>query len=136
MWVHRFTGIKIATRSVCDGHVAPFVPFADHALYLAQMAAGYEPVIQLLWQYRRPVNLDRLRQFRSCLEHGALARLIKPAVLPFGRPRWRDAPRSDADLNVGCEPVPPGDLHAWADRQIQRPLDPARGPGWHNRPSP
>lgn len=112
----------------------PVVPLADQALYLAHTAAGHEAVIQFLWVYRHPVDLDGLRRFKSHLEHGLLGRVIKPSLLPIGRHHWVAAPpaalASDADLAVGSQPLSRGDLHAWLDAQVQLPLDPARGPAW------
>ena len=109
----------------------PVVPLADQALYLAHTAAGHEAVIQLLWIYRHPIDLDGLRRFKSHLEQGLLARVIRPSLLPGGRHHWVAAPPSASDLAVGSQPVSRGDLHAWADAQVQLPLDPARGPAWN-----
>lgn len=109
----------------------PVVRLSDQALYLAHTAAGHEAVIQALWIYRRPVNLAGLRQFKSHLERGLLARLIRPSTLPIGRHHWVGVPPPDSTLAVGCQPLSPGDLHAWADEQVQRPLNPAQGPGWN-----
>jgi diacylglycerol O-acyltransferase / wax synthase len=108
----------------------PVVPLADQALYLAHTAAGHEAVIQLLWIYRHPVDLDGLRRFKSHLEQGLLARVIRPSLLPIGRHHWVAAPPSNSDLAVGSQPLSRSDLHAWADARVQLPLDPARGPAW------
>lgn len=108
----------------------PVVPLADQALYLAHTAAGHEAVIQILWIYRHPINLDGLRRFKSHLEQGLLARVIRPSLLPIGRHHWVAAPPSNSDLAVGSQPLSRGDFHAWADAQVQLPLDPARGPAW------
>jgi hypothetical protein len=110
---------------------SPVVPLSDQALYLAHTAAGHEAVIQLIWLYRHPVDLDGLARFKSHLERGLLARLIRPSTLPIGRHHWVGVPPPDSDLAVGSEPLSSGDLHAWADEQVQLPLDPARGPGWN-----
>jgi diacylglycerol O-acyltransferase len=109
----------------------PVVPLSDQALYLAHTAAGHEAVIQVLWRYRHPVSIDGLRQFQSHLERGLLARLIRPATLPVGRHHWVGVRPTDSTLAVGGQPLTPGDLHAWADEQVQRSLDPAQGPGWN-----
>ena len=65
-----------------------FLSFADQALYLAHVSLGQHAVIQLLWRYLRPVDIDALTGFRDNLAHGHLARLIRPALLPFGRHQW------------------------------------------------
>lgn len=104
-----------------------FVPYVDEALYLAH-TQGQQAVVQGLYYYRRPVDLDALRRFHAHLEHSLLGRLIRPATLPFGRAHWVTAPGSPLDL---CErELPPSALRAWADAEVDRPLDPARGPGW------
>ena len=43
LWVHRFTGVKIATKAVCAGHVAPFTPFARQFLDPPRMALWHGP---------------------------------------------------------------------------------------------
>jgi hypothetical protein len=42
-WVHRFTGVKIATRSVCQGHAAPFDLFARQVLERPSLALWHAP---------------------------------------------------------------------------------------------
>lgn len=115
-----------------SGTSSPFVSFADQAMYLAHTAAGQQAVIQALWRYRRPVDLDALTQFRGRLAQGRLARLIRPARLPFGRPHWTSAsaPLPLSTPAVATAPLDPGTLQAWADAQVELPLDPERGPGW------
>ena len=108
----------------------PFVSFADQGMYLAHTAGGQQAVIQVLWRYLRPVDLDALRRFRDNLAHGPLARLVRPAMLPFGRHQWVSAPCPSTGLAVAADPLAPGELQAWADAQVELPLDPARGPAW------
>ena len=84
--------------------MTPFVPLADQGMYLAHAAGGQHAVMQLLWRYRRPVDIDGLTRFRDNIAHGRLGRLICPALLPFGRHQWVKAPlppslpASDAEL--------------------------------------
>jgi hypothetical protein len=113
------------------GPSPPFVSFADQGLYLAHISRGQHAVVQLLWRYRRrPVDLDALTRFRDNLAHGRLARLIRPALLPFGRHQWVSAPPPTAALAVAEAPLAPEAMQAWADAQVELPLDPARGPAW------
>jgi hypothetical protein len=102
----------------------------DQAVFLAYAAAGHHAVIQLLWQYGSAVDVDGLQRFRANLEHGLLARLVQPAVLPMGRHRWVRVAPTHATLLVDAPPIPPQALRAWADAQVELPLDPALGPGW------
>ena len=118
------------TSENVSGMSSPFVSFADQAMYLAHTAGGQQAVIQVLWRYRRPVDLDALTQFRDNLAQGRLARLIRPALLPFGRPRWASAPLPSSTPAVASAPLAPMALQAWVDAQVELPLDPERGPGW------
>jgi len=108
----------------------PFVSFADQAMYLAHVAGGQHAVMQLLWRYRRPVDIDALTRFRDNLAHGRLARLIRPALLAFGRHQWASAPVPSSVLEIAAAPLAPEALQAWVDAQVELPLDPARGPAW------
>lgn len=108
----------------------PFLSFADQGIYLAHIALGQHAVIQVLWRYLRPVDLSALTRFRDNLAHGHLARLIRPALLPFGRHQWVSAPPPSATLAVAEAPLAPESLQAWVDAQVGLPLDPARGPAW------
>ncbi len=107
----------------------PFVSFADQWLYLAHVAGGQQAVMQVLWRYLRPVDLDVLTRFRDNLAHGHLARLIRPALLPFGRHQWVSAPPPPAPL-VAEAPLAPEAMQAWVDAQVELQLDPVRGPAW------
>lgn len=108
----------------------PFLSFADQGIYLAHTSVGQHAVIQGLWRYRRPVDMDALRRFRDNLAHGHLARLIRPALLPFGRHQWISAPPPPAALAAVGLPLAPEAMQAWADAQVELPLDPVRGPPW------
>lgn len=108
----------------------PFLSFTDQAIYLAHVSLGQHAVIQVLWRYLRPVDLDALTRFRDNLAHGHLARLIRPALLPFARHQWVSAPPPSSALAVAEAPLAPEQLQAWADAQVALPLDPVRGPAW------
>ena len=106
-----------------------FVPFADQGMYLSH-SAGTQQVIQLMWRYRRPVDLAALKRFRDAIAHGRMAHLIRPALLPFGRHQWARAPFLPSALDIGTTPLDPSAIKEWVDRQVELPLDPAQGPGW------
>lgn len=107
-----------------------FLSFADQAIYLAHVSLGQHAVIQVLWRYLRPVDMDALTRFRDNLAHGHLARLIRPALLPFGRHQWAGAPPPSDALAAAEPPLAPRAMQAWADAQVALPLDPVRGPAW------
>lgn len=106
-----------------------FLSFTDQALYLAHIAGGQHAVMQMLLRYHRPIDLDALTRFSEHLAHGPLARLVRPALLPFGRHQWVGVSSPPA-LAVAVTPLPPEALMAWADAQVNLPLDPTNGPGW------
>ncbi|PSO14963.1 hypothetical protein [Bradyrhizobium sp. MOS003] len=99
-------------------------------MYLAHVSLGQHAVIQVLWRYLRPVDIDALTRFRDNLAHGHLARLIRPALLPFGRHQWTNAPPPSAALTAAEAPLAPESMQTWADAQVEIPLDPVRGPAW------
>ena len=107
-----------------------FLPFADQGMYLAHVAGGQHAVIQLMWRYLRPVDHAALARFRDTLAQGPLARLIKPARLPFGRHQWARASFPPSALETATAPLPLSALQSWADAQVDLPLDPTLGPPW------
>ena len=58
--------------------VGNVVPYADQALFLALRGAGQEAVMQGLWIYRHPVDLNGVRRFHRNLFGTLLARRIEP----------------------------------------------------------
>jgi hypothetical protein len=106
------------------------VPYPDQALFLALRGAGQEAVMQGLWIYRHPIDLDGVRRFHRNLFGTLLARRIEPSPLPFGRHRWVSQPITDTNLEISEQPRSPADLYTWADEQVELPLDPQNGPAW------
>lgn len=111
--------------------MTPFVPLADQGMYLAHAAGGQHAVMQLLWRYRRPVDMEGLTRFRDNIAHGRLARLMRPALLPFGRHQWVKAPLPASALLLPHSPTAASAMQSWIDAQVDLPLDPAQGPGWN-----
>ena len=115
------------------GHAATLdnvLPYPDQALFLAMRGAGQEAVMQALWIYRHPVDLDGVKRFHRNLFGTLLARRIEPSPLPFGRHRWVAQPITDSNLDIVETPRPRDDLYVWADEQVELPLDPEAGPAW------
>lgn len=104
--------------------------FTDQAMFLGLRATGQEAVMQVVWIYERPVDLDGIRRFHECIGHGLLGRRIERSVLPFGRHRWVSAlgPQSDLDF---ADPRDRTELGRWIDERSTMPLDPEFGPAWH-----
>ncbi len=106
------------------------IDFTDQAMFLGLRATGQEAVMQVVWIYERPVDLDGVRRFHEHIGHGLLGRRIERSALPFGRHRWVSAlgPQSDLDF---AEPRPRAELGRWIDERSTMPLDPEYGPAWH-----
>jgi hypothetical protein len=102
----------------------------DQASYLGLRALGYGALVQFIWIYNRPVDLDGLRRFHRNLGYGLLGRLVEPSPLPFARDRWVVS-RGQADMEVAQTPRPRAALNAWMYERACLPLDPEYGPGWH-----
>lgn len=111
-------------------HPGNVVPYTDQALLLALRSAGQQAVMQVLWIYEHPIDLDGVRRFHRDFGHGLVGRRIERSPLPFGRHRWIAQPGPQTDLEIAENARPRGELFAWADEQVELPLDPEFGPGW------
>lgn len=104
--------------------------YLDQAMFDAMRAGNRAQLMQCLWIYEHPVDLDALRRFHGHLGGTFAGRLIERSPLPFGRHRWISAPGTELAMEVESEPRPRGGLSDWTDEQASRPIDPERGPGW------
>ena len=102
----------------------------DQASFLGLRALGYGALVQFVWVYNRPVNLDGLRRFHRNLGYGLLGRLVEPSPLPFARDRWVVS-RGPDDIEIAPTPRSRANLNAWLHERACLPLDPQYGPGWH-----
>lgn len=125
-------GLRARLRRATKDTVTPdnLVAYTDQALLLALRGAGQDAVMQVLWIYEHPVDLEGLRRFHGNLGHGLFGRRIERSPLPFGRPRWVSAPGPQAPMAVAEHPRPRAELYDWADEQVELPLDPEWGPTW------
>jgi hypothetical protein len=102
----------------------------DHAFFRVERAAGVTNVIQCVWVYDRPIDIDGLRRFHHHLQRGRLSRRIERSPLPFGRYRWVSL-SDQSDLEIVERPWPRGEFDAWLNEQASIMLDAEHGPGWH-----
>lgn len=102
----------------------------DHALFAGHRAAGLNLVMQCMWIYEHPVDLDGLKRFHHNVRHGLMGRRIERSPLPFARHRWV-TDRGPSQIDVADIPRPRAELSDWADERTQLPIDAERGPGWH-----
>ena len=119
-------GNELALTSAPDN----VLPYPDQVLFLALRGAGQDAVMQGMWIYEHPVDLDGIRRFHRNLYGTILSRRIEPSLLPFGRHRWVSQPFSDSNLDVYEVPIDRSQLYTWADEQTELPLDPESGPAW------
>src|SRR4051794_11594899 len=92
---------------------------------------GRSQLMQCVWVYEHPVDLDGLQRFYDNFTASLGARLIERSPLPFGRPRWVAPVIPPAPLRFAETPRPRDELMDWADELTQLPMDPEHGPGWH-----
>ena len=71
----------------------------DQTFFRVERAAGVTNVIQCVWVYNRPIDIDGLRKFHHHLQRGRLSRRIERSPLPFGRHRWV-SPGDQSDLEI------------------------------------
>jgi hypothetical protein len=102
----------------------------DQTIFRVERAAGVTNLIQCVWTYDLPVDIDGLRRFHRHLQRGRLARRIELSPLPFGRHRWV-SPMDQPELEIVATPRPRAEFDPWLAEQANTPLDAERGPGWH-----
>ncbi len=102
----------------------------DEALVRANRVTGRVQLIQVVWVYEHPVDMDTVRQFHRNFGYGMVGRRVERSPLPFGRYRWVSALGPAAPLQINTEPLPRDQISDWADAWAQVPIDPENGPGW------
>jgi diacylglycerol O-acyltransferase len=102
----------------------------DQTMFDVGRATGATGLVQCLWVYNRPIDIDRLRQFYDHLQRGRLFRRIERSPLPFGRHRWI-SPDGSSDIEIVASGRPREEFDAWLNEQANTPLDAEHGPGWH-----
>lgn len=103
--------------------------YIDQASFLGLRALGRGPLMQFVWIYDRPVDIEGLRSFQRNLADGLLGRLIERSPVPFGRHRWVSS-SGPPDLEIAAQDRPRSEVWDWADERIRLPIDPENGPGW------
>ncbi|UNB99157.1 hypothetical protein H5U98_27360 [Mycolicibacterium boenickei] len=102
----------------------------DQRVFDLGSAIGVNSLLQSVWVYDRPVDVDGLRRFHENLRQGRLSRGIERSPLPFGRHRWVASDNS-SDLEIVEIARSREEFDDWLDEQINTPLDCEHGPGWH-----
>lgn len=119
--------MTVAAQARLDNRLS----FTDQLLFLGQRATGQELVMQCVWVYEHPIDLDGVRRFHENFGYGLYGRVIERSPLPFGRHRWVAAPGPASNLDIVEIPRPRAELTEWMDERAQLPIDPETGPSWH-----
>jgi hypothetical protein len=102
--------------------------YIDQAALLQQQATGIGKLVQAVWVYEHPVDLEALHRFHANLDHSLLGRRIERSVLPFGRHRWVSAQAGPFEVTPSR---PRAELSDWIDERSAVSIDPEFGPSWH-----
>ncbi|HTQ19159.1 hypothetical protein [Mycobacterium sp.] len=113
-----------------DAQLDNRLALVDQGLFAGHRAAGLNLVIQCVWLYQHPVDIDGLKRFSHNLGYGLLGRRIELSPLSFGRHRWI-VDRGTSNIDIAECPRPRAELTDWADERSQVPIDAEEGPGWH-----
>jgi hypothetical protein len=105
--------------------------FMDQAGIQLLRATGRGQLMQIVWIYEHPLDIDGLRRFHRNFGYGLPGRRIERSPLPFGRYRWVSALGPQAGIDFVEQPRPREALSDWVDERSQVPVDPEWGPGWH-----
>ena len=103
--------------------------FDQIALELLRVTARRQ-LMQAVWVYEHPVDLDEVKAFHRRFGSGLMGRLVERSPLPFARPRWVSVPVRPSELPVAETARPREQLMDWVEEQAKRPIDPEHGPGW------
>ena len=103
--------------------------FDQIALELLRVTARRQ-LMQAVWVYEHPVDLDALELFQRRFGSGLMGRLVERSVLPFARPRWVAVEKPDGAIRIAQQARPRDELMDWVEEQAKRPIDPVDGPGW------
>ncbi|TMS53799.1 hypothetical protein E0T84_10880, partial [Mycobacterium sp. DBP42] len=102
----------------------------DQTMYDINQATRSNTLLQCVWVYDRPIDIDGLRRFHGHLVRGRLSRCIARSPLPFGRSRWVKADNVSG-LEIVESARPREEFDDWLGEQVNFPLDSEQGPAWH-----
>ncbi|MEB4212259.1 hypothetical protein [Mycobacterium sp. 94-17] len=103
---------------------------SDQSMFDFGRASGVTTLLQGVWVYNHPIDVNGLRRFYGQLQRGRLSRRVEPSPLPFGRHRWVSA-NGSAGLEIVPSARPREEFDVWLNEQANISLDPESGPVWH-----
>jgi hypothetical protein len=103
----------------------------DQTYFTGERVTGATGVLQCVWVYDHPIDIDGLRRFHRHLQRGRLSRRIERSPLPFARYRWVSG-GGQSGLEIVEKPLPRNEFDAWLSEQANTTaLDAEHGPEWH-----
>lgn len=105
--------------------------FLDQTAFEMMRATGRGQLMQCVWVYEHPVDIEGLRRFHRNFAQSHGGRHIERSPLPFGRPRWVKPGRPPSEIRFNDTPRPREELMDWADELAALPIDPEHGPTWY-----
>jgi hypothetical protein len=105
--------------------------FLDQTAFEMMRATGRGQLMQCVWVYQHPVDIEGLRRFHRNIAESHGGRHIERSPLPFGRPRWVKPGHAPSEIQINETPRPRAELMDWADELASLPIDPEHGPTWY-----
>ena len=105
--------------------------FFDQTAFEMMRATGRGQLMQCVWVYEHPVDIEGLRRFHRNIAQSLGGRHIERSPLPFGRPRWVKPDHAPSEIQFNETPRPRAELMEWADELASLPIDPEHGPTWY-----
>ncbi|BBY66665.1 hypothetical protein [Mycolicibacterium helvum] len=105
--------------------------FLDQTAFEMMRATGRGQLMQCVWVYEHPVDIEGLRRFHRNIAQSHGGRHIERSPLPFGRPRWVKPGHAPSEIQINETARPRAELMDWADELGNLPIDPEHGPTWY-----
>ncbi|GAY18389.1 hypothetical protein [Mycobacterium sp. shizuoka-1] len=105
--------------------------YLDQTAFELMRVTGRSQLMQCVWVYEHPVDIDGLNRFNQNFTASLGSRLIEPSPLPFGRPRWVAPVGPPPPIRFAEKSRPRSELMDWADELATLHIDPEHGPGWY-----
>ncbi|BBX00269.1 hypothetical protein MMOR_12050 [Mycolicibacterium moriokaense] len=109
--------------------ISTLLDLADQVVFQGERATGATNLLQCVWTYNRPIDMDGLRRFHHHLLRGRLSRHVERSPLPFGRHRWV-APDDAPAIEIAAARTR-AEFGDWLREQTAIQLDYEHGPAWH-----
>jgi hypothetical protein len=103
----------------------------DQAAFLSMRATGLGQLMQVVWIYEHPVDMDGLKRFHGNFGYGLFGRRIQRSALPVGSHRWVAWLGPPSDIDIAEHARPRAELSDWVDERAELPVDPEGQMGWH-----